>query len=417
MTAPGTQAMSTGTELTGRTFVLLQGPSSPFFAAVGLALRRRGADVVRIGFCPGDRLYWRRAAGRYVPFRGHPRAFGAWLLDKLATFGATDILMLGDGRDLHAHAAAAIRTAEAPVRVWIVEHGYLRPGYILIEPDGMGGSSTIPARFDAAPEPSHMPDDAAPRGASFAAYAAMDVGYHMANLLTARVSYPHYRAHSGVPPLEEYRGWAGKLMRSPQRRAGRSAALDAIARHGGPLYLFPLQLSQDTQLTKSGTGEPQETVLDGVARSFLDHAPDDAMLVVKVHPLDNGLTDWAGLTADYGERVLFLDGGDLDALLARAAGVVTINSTVGLQALRNGVPVHALGRAIYRAAGLTDRQPLDTFWAEPGAPDQARVDTFIGFLRSNFHVRGTFDGPGAQTGAEALADWLAAPPDALGPAL
>ena len=78
--------------------------------------------------------------------------------------------------------------------------------------------------------------------------------------------------------------------------------------------------------------------------------------------------------------------------------------------------MHALGQAVYRAAGLTDDRPLDAFWSAPRPPDMARVRAFADFVRTTFHVRGTFDGPGARTGAEALADWLAAPPAAaLGP--
>jgi capsular polysaccharide export protein len=40
-------------------------------------------------------------------------------------------------------------------------------------------------------------------------------------------------------------------------------------------------------------------------------------------------------------------------VLAPAAGVVTVNSTAGLQALREGKPVVALGRALYDMPGLT----------------------------------------------------------------
>ena len=186
--------------------------------------------------------------------------------------------------------------------------------------------------------------------------------------------------------------------------------MSRINAHQGPLFLFPLQLSQDFQLTKYGTGEPQPKVLKRILASFLAHAPSDALLVVKVHPLDNGRTDWPEHLEFAGSRVLYLDGGDLDSLLARASGVVTVNSTVGLTALQHCVPTLALGKAIYKAAGLTDAQSLDAFWKEPQMPDKARVDAFCHLLRTGFHVSGTFDGPGAVIGANNVAEWLANPP-------
>ena len=46
------------------------------------------------------------------------------------------------------------------------------------------------------------------------------------------------------------------------------------------------------------------------------------------------------------DRVTVLDGGELPKLLARAHGVVTVNSTVGAAALAEGLPVIALGNAV-----------------------------------------------------------------------
>ncbi|MEM0949211.1 MAG: capsular biosynthesis protein [Pseudomonadota bacterium] len=405
-------------ELGARRFVLLQGPSSPFFAKLGRALRADGADVARVGFCPGDRLYWARGAGRYLAYRGTLDAFGDWLVDLLRRDAATDLVALGDGRDVHWRACAAIREAGLPIRIWIVEHGYLRPNLILVEPEGMGAQSSIPGRFLAGPLAVPTPvDPTGPvAGASFSVYAAMDVAYHAANLLLAWLRYPHYRAHSGIHPLREYGGWVQKIVRTPSRRRGRAKALADIAAHAGPLFLFPLQLSQDAQLTRSGTGEPQEDVLDRVVTSFLANAPPEARLVVKLHPIDNGLTDWFGRLSGHGDRVIFLDGGDLEHLLNRVDGVVTINSTVGLQSLAAGRPTLALGQAIYRAAGLSAAQSMDTFWGAPETPDAARVERFVVFLKAGFHVPGTFDGQGAATGAETLAAWLLSPPQvALGP--
>ncbi|WP_172294620.1 capsular biosynthesis protein [Pseudoruegeria sp. HB172150] len=395
--------------LEGRRFLLLQGPSSRFFLHLGFALRARGGDVSKVGFCPGERIFWNGRAGRYLSYRGRAEAFGAWFRETAVSLGVTDVIMLGDGRTPHAAAIEEITTHRMNVRIWIVEHGYLRPDLILIEPDGMGGASTIPARFLAAGNIAQVGTLPRWKG-SFRRYAAMDVTYHASNLALSWLTYPHYRSHSGIHPIREYSGWILKSVLSSARQRSRCEALKRVAAHDGPLFLFPLQLSHDVQLFKSGTGEPQEEILDRVVTSFLGNASLNAALVVKTHPLDNGLTDWRARVEPAGSRVIYLDGGDLNGLLARADGVVTVNSTVGLTALQAGCSTHVLGRSVYRSAGLTDQQPLDEFWNDPQAPDAERVDAFCDFLRSCFHVPGTFDGPGAIAGAKALAGWLAAPP-------
>ncbi|MDJ1018022.1 MAG: hypothetical protein QNJ35_16045 [Paracoccaceae bacterium] len=319
--------------------------------------------------------------------------------------------MLGDGRSWHAEAIALIKAERLPIKIWVVEHGYLRPGLILIEPDGMGGSSTIPDRFATSRTAKDAPR---PNGwsPSFLRYAAMDVAYHMSNVAASWHAYPYYTPHSGIPPLVEYGGWVRKAIAIPARWRSRRETLASIDAAKGPLFLLPLQLSHDMQLVRYGISEPQIETLHRVVGSFLSHAAPDARLIVKVHPLDNGLENWRGMLAGHAPRVLYLDGGDLDQLLKRVAGVVTINSTVGLSAVRAGAPTLALGASVYKSAGLTDPQELDTFWTAPRAPDQALVERFCAFLQEEFHVPGAFDGPGALVGGEELADWLAAPPAA-----
>jgi hypothetical protein len=52
------------------------------------------------------------------------------------------------------------------------------------------------------------------------------------------------------------------------------------------------------------------------------------------------------------------------------AGVVVINSTVGLQALERGAPLIVMGQALYRQPQLTFTGELDDFWqqARPACP-------------------------------------------------
>ena len=77
-------------------------------------------------------------------------------------------------------------------------------------------------------------------------------------------------------------------------------------------------------------------------------------------------------------------------LLAAARGVVTINSSAGMQALREGKRVVALGTALYDLPGLTWQHGLDHFWTAATAPDMALVDALRRVLAAHCLVRGGF---------------------------
>jgi capsular polysaccharide export protein len=46
----------------GRKFLFVQGLATPFFAALGQHLRRKGAETLRVNFCPGEEIHWRGPA-------------------------------------------------------------------------------------------------------------------------------------------------------------------------------------------------------------------------------------------------------------------------------------------------------------------------------------------------------------------
>ena len=92
-----------------------------------------------------------------------------------------------------------------------------------------------------------------------------------------------------------------------------------------------------------------------------------------------------------------------------AAGMITINSTSGLTALRLGRPVKAMGLAVYDMAGLTHQGSLDTFWGAPEGPDPAGLADFLKVMAAHCHVRGDFyDRAGRAAAVQAMADRLMA---------
>ena len=395
-----------------RVILLLQGPASWFFTRLARALAARGARVLRVLFCPGDALFWR--GGRARAFRGRPESWRDWLARLCREERVSDIVCLGDGRRWHEEAIAVAHAAG--LRVHVVEQGYLRPGWLTVEPDGTGGRSRLPRDAGAYRSRAGAATPAPPRfRAPFAGYAAMDVAWNLANLLAGRLLFPHYRGHALDPPLLEWAGWTGKAALWPRDARRGRAATRRIAAHRGPVFLLPLQLETDFQIRLHGPAGGLRPLLARVVADFARHAPADALLAVKRHPLDNGRAPWARLLARAAEaagiadRVAYVPCGALDALLARAAGVVTVNSTVGLSALRAGVPVAVLGRAVYDVPGMTHRGPLAGFWRAPEPPDPALVAGFVAHLAATVQVPGGFDGTGAEPGARAMAARILAP--------
>jgi capsular polysaccharide export protein len=111
-------------------------------------------------------------------------------------------------------------------------------------------------------------------------------------------------------------------------------------------------------------------------RSFAHHAPANSLLVFRQHPQVRGGPGHGELIAGLAQelsishRVHHMVEGDTPDLAQHAAGVVVINSTVGLQTLERGAPLMVLGQAIYKQPQLTFTGGLDEFWqqARPACP-------------------------------------------------
>ena len=396
-----------------RTFLFLQGPASPFFRLVADRLENERVRVERINFCLGDMVFWWPRKGTL--FRGKKSEWPSYLEAFIGHHAVTDVVMLGDGRDYHA-AAAEIGQA-CGIRVHIIEHGYLRPDWLTVEPDGMSAHSRFPQEPAAIRALASGVPPVARGGlfrSSFLTYALYDLAYHIPNVLLGPLLHRHYRTHGAVHPVIEYSGWIRKGLTAPRRRKEAAQTISASIKlpdgSDARFFLFPLQLPGDYQIIRHSPGGDLFAIANAVIASFAMNAPVSTRLLFKVHPIDNGLSRWperindAAALLGIGDRVFVADGGDTDALIKRAEGVVTVNSTVGLTALGFGRPVIALGSAIYDVEGLTSQAALADFWRQPPLPDPDLFDAFMRALSATTQVRGGFIGRDAlNAGADNVA--------------
>jgi len=370
-----------------RRLLFLQGPASPFFRRLADRLSALGHEVFRINFCAGDQAYW--GARPAWSHRSGERGLDERLDAIYRQHGITDQILFGDRRPVHRPAVG--QGAACGVRTHVFEEGYFRPWWITLERDGVNAHSRLPrdpAWF--ADTCRRLAEPARPvRFASpFRVRAAHDVAYHVAGLLNP-VLFAGYRTHAPIAAPLEYAGYVRRFGMLRLIGSRERSLAQALVASGRPFYLLPLQLNGDAQIREHSRFAHMGEVIEQVMESFARHAPSDASLVIKNHPLDMGLMNFARIVRACEQRfglqgrTLYLEDGDLTALARHARGVVTVNSTVGLVALEHGTPTLALAGATYHLPGLTFQGALDDFWRAPEPPD---ATLFACFRRVVMHA-------------------------------
>jgi hypothetical protein len=138
-----------------------------------------------------------------------------------------------------------------------------------------------------------------------------------------------------------------------------------------PFYFFPLHVFDDSQITvRNPEFYDQTWVIDRIANAL----PAGMKLVVKMHPGLDGATPVSFLRRMRTYREVHLVRASVNAheVIARSQGIITINSTVGLEALIHGKPVLVLGRWTFGKLGIT--RHIEDFTALPQALASLRND-------------------------------------------
>lgn len=381
--------------MTERRFLFLQGPHGPFFTRLAERLSDLGHHVERVGFNQGDRLFW----SRRLPYRAFAGSADAWArCVEQALQSKSDLVLYGDTRPFHAE---AIRTAKLlGVRVHVFEEGYLRPHWVTYERDGSNGHSKLMtisrAKIDAV-----LGEDATELRAAGAGWGALrqhifyGAVYHFV-VLALNQRYPNYRSHRRLSVADEFLLYLRLMASLAPRRMARAIAEWRLARRGRPYHLVLLQLAHDASFQAHGPYATMREFLETVFAGFSTGGLPGHDLVFKTHPLEDGreplARDIVSLARAYGltERVHILHGGKLARLLDEASSVVTVNSTAAQQALWRGLPVKAVGQAVYCKPGFVSEQSLSDFFAAPQKPDLAGYRRFRMYLTRSSQVIGSY---------------------------
>ena len=401
-----------------RRFLFLQGPHGPWFHGLGGLLRTAGAQVWRVGFNLGDRVFW--PGPGYIAFTKPQEDWPRTCRALFETHRITDLVVYGDTRTIHAQAIAEAKARGITVHVF--EEGYLRPYWITYERGGTNGHSRlmgldVPAmRAAIAKVDLDLPDTPATWGdmrqhmfwgALYHGFVALGFG-----------AYRNFRPHRSLTVGQEFLLYIGRFLFMPFHRLERRLAIWRIRSGGFPYHLALLQLEHDASFRDHSPFASMTDFLALVMEGFARGAPRHHHLVFKAHPLEDGRVplkpEIRRLAALHGlaDRVHFVRGGKLAALLNDARSAVTVNSTAGQQALWRGLPLRSFGAAVYAKPQFVSTQPLDEFFACPIRPDTRAYRDYRRFLLETSQVVGGFySSRGRRALLRQLADIMLSPDD------
>jgi capsular polysaccharide export protein len=377
----------------GKRVLLLQAPVGPFFHRLAKDLRWVDAQVCKINFNGGDLLFYPFDA---VNFRGTLQEWPEFFESVLIERNIDVVLMFGDCRPMHriARQIANFRGLE----IGVFEEGYIRPDYVTLERFGVNGHSQLSRSplFYLNREVAEPPPAQRVEGAFWVA-ALWAILYYVASCVMMPLfrHYQHHRSLSIAEGLPWLRGFFRKFRyRWRERGFQQRCATDLSQRY----FLVPLQVHNDAQIQIHSGFDSVEKFIRYVIRSFAAHAPGDAHLVIKHHPMDRGYHDYHRLIKKLGKdhdirgRLHYIHDQHLPTLLQHARGVVMVNSTVGLSALFHNTPLKACGAAIYDMQGLTYPGSLKNFWSEAQdlVVDRELFRRFRNYLIEHTQLNGNF---------------------------
>jgi capsular polysaccharide export protein len=381
---------------TPRRILMLQGPHGPFFRQLARHLRAAGAEVWRVGFNRGDEAFW--GIADYIAYTGAPEGWAAFCAGTLDELKITDIILYGDARPVHSEAITLAKARNLTVHVF--EEGYLRPYWATYERGGSNGHSRLMtmslAQMRAALAQSGMDQPRAPATwgdmREHVFYGAL---YHFF-VLALNGRYRAFQPHRGITVAAEFRLHLKRLLLMPWHSLQRRIASLRIRMGGFPYHLVLLQLDHDASFRAHSEFTSTSEFVEACLQAFAEGAPPHHHIVFKAHPLEDGRSAVAAAIHSGARRhglvgrVHFVRGGKLARLLDSARSAVTVNSTAAQQVLWRGLPLKALGRAVYSLPEFVSNQPLADFFAAPTRPDSRGYRDYRHYLLETSQIPGGF---------------------------
>lgn len=350
--------------------LLLQGPAGPFFDRLTDWLKAKSKQVHRIVFSGGDLRDCQ--ATKPIKFTGELDEWHTFFVVQCVQLKVDSVVLFGQSRTYHQQALQA--ASQLGIQVIVLEEGYFRPGFMTMELGGVNGNSTTLDLFSWNGVPEHINGVTDKHPFLNSTYFAAK---HYAHMLLGHWQFPKYRHHRQRSPAYYFGYWMYSWFRK-WRHLNRDLRTEKhLIDSKAHFYFVPLQFEGDAQLKFFASYSSVQEFLAELICSFSKHAPEQTLLVFREHPHGRGSGGYLARIRQIAEsfgvasRVVYLVEGDTPVLVRHCAGVITINSTVGVRALTSQVPLKVMGAAVYRRPGLVFEGELDDFWVKstPAKPE------------------------------------------------
>lgn len=176
-----------------------------------------------------------------------------------------------------------------------------------------------------------------------------------------------------------------------ERKPRKELGTVVVAKPLPERYIFvPFQVDSDTQIVEYSPWIKNMAHLYDVLREVSDSAGDGPLVfVIKEHP--SSKNDYAYLHGLH-MNIVFHNQANTQSLIEKADAVVTINSSVGFEAILLNKPVITLGNAFYNIEGLAlhadDGAALKNYCYNFSAPDPELRQAFLNHLYGNYYIQG-----------------------------
>jgi capsular polysaccharide export protein len=375
--------------------LFVSAPFGAFFRVLANDLKDQGHKVWRIAWDGGD--FVETPKQHRVVFRGERTDYERFIRKIVLSCRITAIVTYNDTGDRN---RAAIRVAEQMgLSRYILEQGYLRPHWITLDRDGVNGHSSLPKNGAFYREINARPRIPQAFPCRMRSQVLSTIG-HFAASIALYPFLPFDTKYYGDSVFMQATGYASEyIWRKTHSEKKIVSQISARKQEGRKIFSIILQKPGDAQLRIHSTYGSNNPFLDEACRSFAAHAPKDAILVVKQHPLDYGVESTPALfqrlvkELNLEGRAYYLRKTSIEIVLDNSDGFVLVNSTAGVAAIQRGLPLKCCGKAIFDMEGLTHQGSLDSFWTTATAPDLTVVNAFIEYLTRFSQINGAVYAP------------------------
>ncbi|NNP69402.1 capsular biosynthesis protein [Acinetobacter sp. Ac_5812] len=381
--------------LAAKKVLLLQGPIGSFFTDLSDWLATKQIECFKINFNAGDWRYYNRRPNIWH-YQKKAEYFETWLSEKVEKNQIDALVCFGDCRFYHQKACRIAQRLN--IKFYVFEEGYIRPDYLTFEAGGVNNFSNFQQRFLEQKDKGSLELHCKASENHYHRMIWNGFQYYLCWALLFWL-YPFYQHHRGYNPIQEFGYWTVSMLRRFRNSLTEPRRFESfIQQHDLNYFIFTLQVHNDSQVRIHSHYKDVRDCIDEVITSFAQHAEQEKHLVLKHHPMDRGYRHYGQLIKEISkklgveDRVHYFCDIHLPTLLKHGLGLVTINSTTGIQALYHHLPVKTLGHSLYDLPGLTAQMDLDQFWQNPQAPNGAVFRVFREKLIEITQLNGAYYG-------------------------